>query len=518
MSNQKLQQKVFSKYKKPLAPVPNLVENQINSFKWFIESGIKETIQEFFPITDYADKKFELNVSSFQVIMPEFDEYYAKENKLTYAAQLKATIMLKNRALNDVKEQEIMLTDIPFMTPSGTFIMNGVERVVVSQLARSYGISFTEHDTRNGRKFGAKVIPARGAWVEMETEKDDVVYVRIDKKRKFPITTLLRAFGLSTDKEILKAYEDDEKTLAFIKKALERDPVRSQDEAYVEIYKKLRDGEIATVENAKEFFMSMFASDRYDLSVVGRYHFNKRFDLPVDKKSTEQGYLDLRDFKVMMTKIAELNTDPEAHADDIDHLGSRRVRYVGELLQQKVRKGMAQMKRNIQDRMSTVDAETILPINLMNQRPLQARIKEFFTTSQLSQFMNQENILGEIEHLRILSTLGPGGLTRERAGFEVRDVHPSHYGRVCPIHTPEGPNIGLILHLSIYARMNEFGMIETPYIKVENGKITGEIVYMNAMEEEKYNIAHAGIPYDEATGMIGADRVEGRKKKRTRFD
>lgn len=512
MPTQGLPQKRFAKYRKPLAPLPHLVENQINSFKWFIEQGLKETIKEFFPLSDYAEKKFELNISDFKVIPPEFDETYAKVNKLTYAGELKATIVLKNHALKEVKEQEIMLTEIPFMTPSGSFIMNGVERIVVSQLARSYGVSFTEHDTKVGKKFGAKIIPERGAWVEMETEKDDVIFVRIDKKRKFPVTTLLRAFGLSADKDILEAFKNEEHVLPFIKKSLERDPAKSSDEAYVEIYKKLRDGEIATVENAREFFESMFMSDRYDISVVGRYHFNKRFELPTDKKSIAQPHITQEDLMILVKKISSLNIDPEAHGDDIDHLGSRRVRYVGELLQQKVRKGMSQMKRNIQDRMSTVDAETIIPINLVNQRPLQARIKEFFTTSQLSQFMLQENILGEIEHLRILSTLGPGGLTRERAGFEVRDVHPSHYGRVCPIHTPEGPNIGLILHMALYARMNEFGMIETPYIKVENGKITGEIEYMNAMDEEKYNIAHAGVEYDEKTGKITKDRVEGRKK------
>jgi DNA-directed RNA polymerase subunit beta len=502
MSNQAVVQKFFAKYRKPLAPMPNLVENQVNSFKWFIESGLKETIKEFFPISDYSSKKFELNIDSFEVTLPEFGEYYARENKLSYDAQLKATITLKNKTLNDVKKQEIFLSDIPFMTPHGTFIMNGVERVIVPQLARSYGVFFTEHETRNGQKFGAKIIPARGAWIEIETEKDDVVYVRIDKKRKFAMTTLLRAFGLSETSQLVDTFKNDEHTAHFLKATLEKDSTKSQEEAYVEIYKKLRDGEIATVDNAREFFQSIFLDDRYDLSVVGRYHFNKRFDLDVSAKAVEQPLLTQEDLIVIFKHIVNLNITDGAHADDIDHLGSRRVRFVGELLQQKVRKGMSQMKRNIQDRMSTIDTETILPINIVNQRPLQARIKEFFTTSQLSQFMNQENILGEIEHLRTLSALGPGGLTRERAGFEVRDVHPSHYGRVCPIHTPEGPNIGLILHLAVYARINEFGMIETPYVKVEKGVITGEITYLNAMDEERYNIASASIEYDADSGKI----------------
>jgi DNA-directed RNA polymerase subunit beta len=512
MSDQVITQKFFSKYREPLAPLPNLVENQIDSYRWFIEKGLQETIKEFFPITDYSEKKFELKVKSFELIPPEFDEYHAKKNKLSYDAQLKAVIELNNKTLKDTKEQEIFLSDVPFMTPHGTFIINGVERVIVPQLARSYGVFFTEHDTKNGKKFGAKIIPERGAWIEMETEKDGVIQVRIDKKRKFPVTTLLRAFGLATEKEILAAFKGNDISEAHMKDALERDSIKTQDEAFVEIYKKLRDGEIATVDNGKEFFNSIFGSDRYDLSRVGRYHFNKRFDLGIEEKDLKSSLLTVEDLKIIINKIAELNTTEGAHADDIDHLGSRRVRYVGELVQQKVRKGMSQMKRNVQDRMSTIDNETMLPINLINQRPLQARIKEFFATNQLSQFMNQENTLGEIEHLRILSALGPGGLTRERAGFEVRDVHPSHYGRVCPIHTPEGPNIGLVLHLSMYARINEFGMIETPYVKVNKGKITGEIMYLNAMEEEKYNIAHAGIAYDAKTGKIEKSRVEGRRK------
>ncbi|MDD3662768.1 MAG: DNA-directed RNA polymerase subunit beta, partial [Candidatus Pacebacteria bacterium] len=278
-------------------------------------------------------------------------------------------------------------------------------------------------------------------------------------------------------------------------------------------YKRLRDGDLATPDNAREFITMLLSSERYDLSPVGRFRFNKRFEKSMDDKEMERRTISFVDVVEIIKHIVELNNDPHATSDDIDHLGQRRVRYVGEMLQQKVRMGMAQIKRNIQDRMSTIDTATTLPIAIINQRPLQARIKEFFTANQLSQFMNQENVMAEVEHLRTLSALGPGGLTRERAGLEVRDVHTSHYGRVCPIHTPEGPNIGLILHLSTYAKINEFGIIETPYIKVKNGKITSEVVYLNALEEEKYNIAHAGIIYDE-NGNIVNEKVEARLKTR----
>lgn len=514
----KLPQKMFSKYREPLSPMPNLVENQIESYKWFLEKGLKETIKEFFPLGDYSGKKFELTCERFEFIGPEFDEYHARENKLMYEGLLKATIKLHNKTTDSDKEQEILLSEIPMMTDHGTFIVNGVERVIVPQLARSYGVFFTENETKHGKFFGAKIIPARGAWIELDTEKEENLIVRIDKKRKFHVTTLLRALGLETNEAILKAFDGDEHATRYIKRALERDhAVKNASDAVVEIHKKLRDGEIANPDNARDFVDSLFSEERYELSDVGRYHFNKRFDLSMDDKELAKQTLTAEDVVVILKNMVKLDETPGSKADDIDHLGSRRVRFVGELLQQKVRKGMSQMKRNIQDKMSTIDTDTMLPMNIINQRPLQARIKEFFSTNQLSQFMNQENALSEIEHLRTLSALGPGGLTRERAGFEVRDVHPSHYGRVCPIHTPEGPNIGLILHLSLYARINEFGMIETPYVKVTKGKITGDIEYLNAMQEEAFTIAHAGIKYDAKTGKITSDYVEARMDGRPKM-
>jgi DNA-directed RNA polymerase subunit beta len=297
----------------------------------------------------------------------------------------------------------------------------------------------------------------------------------------------------------------------MMKITLEKDGVKTLSDSYIEIYKRLRDGDMATPENAKEFIDSLFTAERYDLSPVGRFRFNQRFHKSMDEQELLRRTISKEDLITVIMHIITLNNTPEAEPDDIDHLGQRRVRFVGEILQQKIRTGMMQIKRNIQDRMSIIDVDTALPIHIINQRPLQARIKEFFTTNQLSQFMAQENVLYEIEHLRTLSALGPGGLTRERAGLEVRDVHPSHYGRVCPIHTPEGPNIGLILHLSTYAKINEFGIIETPYIRVKKGQITSEIVYLNALEEEEYNIAHAGIPYDK-NGKITKDKVEARIK------
>lgn len=501
--------KTFAKYREALTDLPNLVKNQMDSYKVLIERDIPDILKEFNPITDYTEKKFALEFVSFEIATPKHDEDYAKENKLTYEAPMRARIKLTNKVLNTVKEQEIFMADFPVMTVHGTFIVNGVERVVVPQLARSFGVFFDTEDIKGKRYFGAKVIPSRGAWMEILSEPENNIVVKIDKKRKFSVIALLRAMGLSTDEAILKAFED-ETAREIVRQMIERETVKNSHEAYIEIYKKLRDGDLANADNSREFFESLFSAERYDISPVGRYRFNKRFNLPLEGKDAKKKAFDKDDLVRVITHIIKLNADPNAVGDDIDHLGSRRVRYVGEMMALAVRKGMLQMKRNIQDKMSVIDTDTTLPTVLVNQRPLQARIKEFFTVNQLSQFMNQENLLAEVEHLRTLSALGPGGLTRERAGFEVRDVHTSHYGRVCPIHTPEGPNIGLILRLSMYARINDFGIIETPYIKVKAGKISKEIVFMNALEEENYIIANAGVNYDKS-GKILDTKVAARK-------
>jgi DNA-directed RNA polymerase subunit beta len=508
MKSIKREKKYFGKFKAPLIAAPNMVSHQTESFKWLLEKGLAEVFKEFSPITDYAEKKFELSFSSFEITNPKYDEHYAKDNKMSYEGKLSAKVKLKNKLLSTEKEQEIFLTDLPLMTDHGTFIINGIERVIVPQLARSFGMFFTANEIKGKRYFGAKIIPSRGAWIEIESDADDLIYVKIDKKRKFPVTSLLRILG-ATDKQMVEYFKDNELVQKAMELNLAKDHAKTTDDSYVEIYKRLRDGDLATAENAREFINGIFSAERYDVSKVGRFRFNKRFNKSMEAKELERKTINLDDVLTIISNIISLNHDEDAIEDDIDHLGSRRVRFVGELFQAKIRVGMSQMKRNIQDRMSTVEPDITMPVNFISPRPLQARIKEFFTTNQLSQFMAQENILQEIEHLRTLSALGPGGLTRERAGFEVRDVHPSHYGRVCPIHTPEGPNIGLILRLSVYAKVNDFGMIETPYVKVKHGVITDEIKYFNALEEENFKIAHAATNVDEKGKIVG-DEVEVR--------
>jgi DNA-directed RNA polymerase subunit beta len=502
-------QKFFGRFKEPLVPTPNFVEPQINSFTWLIEKGLKEVFEEFSSIKDYSEKKFQLDFTGFELSQPKFDEYYAKDQKLSYEAPLKVKVRLKNLVLGTTKEQEIFMADFPLMTSHGTFIISGIERVIVPQLARSYGVFFTDNEVKGRKLFGAKIIPSRGAWVEIESDSDGVMYVRIDRKRKFPATTLLRVLGAETEESIKKLFAGDVFAKQSVEKTLAKDHAQTMDDAFIEIHKRLRDGDLATAENAREFVRSIFDAERYDLSPVGRHMFNRRFGKKMDEKELRRKTISLEDAVTIISHIALLNNTPHAIADDIDHLGTRRVRFVGELFQQKIRTGMSQIKRNIQNRMSTIDTDVTLPVQFISPKPLQARIKEFFTTNQLSQFMLQENPLAEIEHLRTLSALGPGGLSRTRAGFEVRDVHPSHYGRICPIHTPEGPNIGLVLRLAVYARINDFGMIETPYARVKDGKITSEIVYLNASEEEGYAIAHSATPYD-ADGNITVQEVEVR--------
>ncbi len=501
--------KYFSRYKKALTVMPNLVESQFTSFNWLVETGIGEVLKEFSPITDYAGKKFDLSFTNFELSKPKYDEHYAKVNKLSYEGQIKVKVKLKNKMLDAVKEQEMFLADFPLMTNHGTFIINGIERVIAPQLARSFGIFFTLNELKGKNFFGAKIIPTRGVWMEIESDVDGTIYARIDRKRKFPITSLLRILGAQTNEAIISLFANNPEAKKTIELTLAKDHAKTTDDSYIEIHKRLRDGDLATADNAREFIGNIFKADRYDLSPVGRFRFNKRFGKSMDEKELERKTISVDDMATIISHIVLLNNTPEALEDDIDHLGSRRVRYVGELLQQKIRVGMTQMKRNIQDKMSTIEPDITLPVSFVFPRPLQARIKEFFTTNQLSQFMLQENVLSELEHLRLLTALGPGGLTRERAGFEVRDIHPSHYGRLCPIHTPEGPNIGLVLHLSLFARINDFGMIETPYAKVKNGKILDEIVYLNALEEENHRIAHAAIPYDKE-GNISVDEVEVR--------
>ncbi|MBV9159271.1 MAG: DNA-directed RNA polymerase subunit beta [Candidatus Kaiserbacteria bacterium] len=505
-------QKYFGRHREPLVKLPSLVESQIASFTEFVEGGAERVFKEFSPISDHSGKKFELTLKKFTFGDLRWDEHYAKQQMKTYEAPLSMVVELKNKTTGEKKEQEIFLADFPWMTAHGTFIINGVERIIVPQLARSYGVFFEAVPYKGKNYFAAKVIPSRGVWIEIESDADGAIYVKIDRKRRFPVTALLRVLGLTDEKMISAKFAGSAARDAIVA-TIAHDTAHTVDEAFVEIYRRLRDGDIATAENARDHVQSILSAERYDFSKVGRFHFNRRFGLPTTEKEISNSTLSLEDIVRIVTHIAELNQNPNSEGDDIDHLGFRRVRFAGELLEQRMRVGLSRMKRNIQDRMAMVDAETTTPVSFVNPRPFQAAIREFFTTDQLSQLMQQYNTLDEIEHLRTLSTLGRGGLTSERAGLEVRDVHSSHYGRVCPIHTPEGKNIGLVLHMSLYARPNEFGIIETPYAKVENGKITKEIAYLNALEEENFPIAHAATPRDEdgkLTEKIAEVRFHGK--------
>ncbi len=509
-------QKTFSRYREAHTELPNLVEPQLTSFKWLVTAGLGEVFREFSPIRDYGEKKFDLHFVSYELGTPQFDEYYAKENMRTYEAQLKAIVKLKNKTLGTENQQEIFLADFPMMTDHGTFIINGVERVVVPQLARSSGVFFTSQLIKGNTYFGAKIIPGRGVWIEIESEADGAIYVRIDRKRKIPVTSFLRILGATHDRDMLDLFARVEGGKVWIEGTLAKDPAKNTEDAFIEMYRRLRDGDIATPDTARDFVRSVLGEERYDLSEVGRHRFNDRFQKPLTPEEIARRTISLDDLVTIVKHVIELNEDPDAVADDIDHLGFRRVRFVGEMMQQKIRVGVSRMKRNIQDRMSTIEPETSSPVTIINPRPLQAAIKEFFTTNQLSQFMQQQNMLTELEHLRTLSALGPGGLTRERAGFEVRDVHPSHYGRVCPIHTPEGPNIGLILHLANFSIIDRFGFIQTPYVKVKDGKLTKDLVYLNALEEEDAYIAHAVTPLDER-GVITEEQIEVRHRGEPRL-
>ncbi|MEK9168271.1 MAG: DNA-directed RNA polymerase subunit beta [Patescibacteria group bacterium] len=507
----KLPTKNFSSYSgfDQLIKQQFLAEGQIASWNWFVKAGLKELFEEISPIKDHSGESLEIYFSDYYFDEPKYDEETAQFKDLTYEAALRVKVKLVNLLTKKTNEEEVYLGDFPIMTKRGTFIVNGVERVVVSQVIRSPGVFFTAEVSKGQKFFGAKVIPNRGSWLEFATESDGFIGVKIDRHRKAPITNLLRIFGLKDNEAIIKTFSDvDTGQIKFIEATLKKDAAKDAPGSYIEVYKRLRPGDLATPENAKSLIDAMFRrSDRYSLSGVGRFKFNQRVGL----KNKESQLIDLEDLILVVKEIIKLNNDHSAEPDDIDHLGNRRIKSVGELLQNRLYVGFARLRRNIQDRMSTSEIETLTPIQLINPRPLVAIIREFFATSQLSQFMNQINSLSELEHKRMLSSMGPGGLTRERAGFEVRDVHTSHYGRICPIETPEGQNIGLINYLANYARLNEFGFLETPYLKIKNGKITGEIVWFNALEEEKYKIAQGSTKLDKS-GKIINEIVESRIK------
>jgi DNA-directed RNA polymerase subunit beta len=505
-----LVQKTFAAYRAPRVEFPDLVGHQRDSFKWLLRDGLKELFKEFTPINDYSGKKFELRIDGFEIGDPKTDETDARENMKTFEAPLKVSVTLMNKTFGSEKSQDIFLADLPMMTPHGSFIVSGVERAIVPQLARSFGAFFVSEEIKGKQWFGAKIIPSRGVWIEIESDSDGAIYVKIDRKRKFPVTNLLTIFGAGQGAAILAHYKNDEIATAALKATLAHDTTKTPEESFVEVHRRMRDGDLATPENAKQYVESLFTPERYDLNKIGRHRLNARFGRPTDEKALAKRTLSLEDLLSIVGEIARLNADPAAHPDDIDDLAFRRVKFVGELLQSRMRVGMSRMKRNIQDRMSTIESETTLPMAFFNPRPFQASVREFYTANQLSQFMDQQNILAELESMRTFSALGPGGLTRERAGFEVRDVHPSHYGRLCPIHTPEGQNIGLILRLALHARTNEYGVIETPYSVIKKGMVTDDVIYLNALEEKDHVIAHGATPVD-AKGKIVPDSIEARR-------
>ena len=563
----------------------NLLQIQKDSYQWFVTEGIKEVFEDLFPIESFSGS-LSLEFGEYEFDTPRYSIKECKDRQITYAAPLKVQTRLFNNETGEVKEQEIFLGDMPLMTESGTFIINGAERVIVSQLVRSPNAYYSKEIDKNGKPvFASKIIPTRGTWLEYETDAKDVIYVRIDRTRKVPITTLLRAFGLSSDEEILEMFDNNE----YLKNTIEKDSTKNTDEALIEIYEKLRPGEPTTLDSSKNQLITRFFDNfRYDLAKVGRYKFNKKLnvldrllnnvlaeDIIVDgevicsagtkvtkdvmkdiEKYFREGYgkcevtinKELDSHNVVQIVKVYSNLDPKkvvtiigndqdidvktltisdvyatvsyylnlmegiGHDDEIDHLGNRRIRQVGELLQNQFKVGISRMERVIRERMTTQEIESVTPKTLINIRPVTAVIKEFFGSSQLSQFMDQVNPIAELTHKRRLSALGPGGLSRDRAGMEVRDVNPSHYGRICPIESPEGQNIGLITSLASYAKVDEYGFIQTPYRKVENRKLTDQVDYLTADQENEYYISQATVNVNddmEITDKVVAGRYRG---------
>ena len=494
--------RVYFTKTKDIITIPNLVDHQNKSFQWFVDEGLGELLAEISPIDDYTGTKLTLSFKDYRFEEPKTTEAVAHENNVSYEAPLKATVVLTNKVTGEVKEQEIYLGDFPWMTDRGTFVINGAERVVVSQLIRSAGVFFTADTHGATNLYGAKVIPGRGAWLEFETAASGAIFVKIDRKRKIPVTTLLRALGV-TDTQIRDRFKHvDQGKLNYVEATLEKDTTRGTNDALIEVYRRLRPGDLATYENARNLLENMFYNfKRFDFSRVGRYKINKRLDLKVPN-TIENRIMRLEDLLAIIEEIIRLNNSQEP-GDDIDSLANRRVKLVGELVQRQFRIGLLRMERNTKDRMSMSEIETVTPAQLINARPIVAAVREFFASSQLSQFMDQINPLSELAHKRRLSSMGPGGLSRERAGFEVRDAHATHYGRICTVETPEGANIGLVLNMASYARVNDYGFIETPYRKVINAvtaaKSAGHIAAVNLENEKGKVIVKAGATITAAS-------------------
>ncbi len=477
-------------------PIPDLIAHQKDSWEDFVKNGLREIFTELNPIDDYTGQKLSLRFKDYYFKEPKESERDAKYNLATYEAPLHVLVELENKLTGKKKEQDIYFGDYPWMTDRATFIINGTERVIVSQLIRSAGVFFTAERVGLKNFYGAKVIPGRGAWLEFETAANGSINVKIDRRRKVPVTTFMRALGM-TKSEIQKKFDDvDTGDIKFIESTFEKDTTSTQGEALLEVYRRLRPGDLATVENAKSMIeRTFFDPKRYDYSNVGRFKINRRlgFDTPNDSMHRT---LQMEDLCAIISEIIRLNNTQEP-ADDIDSLANRRVKLVGELVQRQFRLGMLRLQRNILDRMSMANPDEVTPSQLLNSRPVVAAVKEFFASSQLSQLMDETNPFSELAHKRRLSSMGPGGLTRERAGFDVRDAHPTHYGRICTVETPEGGNVGLVLNIATYARINEYGFIEAPYRVVKNGKITDEVVYVDAAAENDMVIADASVKLDK---------------------
>ncbi len=529
--------KSFSRLKHVL-DLPNLIDIQKASFHWFMEEGLRETIDDISPIEDYTGT-LAVEFAEYKFGEPQFTIQECREKDLTYQVPLSMTVRFVNKETGEIREQTVFMGDFPMMTEFGTFIINGTERVIVTQLVRSPGAYLMEPKDATKQVFTANLMPSRGSWLELEIDKKGIVYARIDRKRKLPITTLLRALpeedpstgfklDTSSDEALLKLFDNS----VFIQLTLEKDTTESEEQALIEVFKKQRPGEPPTVENARNLLNSLFFDPkRYDLTKVGRYKLNQRLEVDVPegvRVLTTQDILALvkrlvelpaklgvpEDSKDYAADAATLSRDPiRGELDEYEDFGNRRLRTVGELIQEAFRVGLYRMERVVRERMTTEDVDTITPQTIINIRPVVAALKEFFGSSQLSQFLDQTNSLASLTHRRRLSALGAGGLTRERAPIEVRDVHPTHYGRMCPIETPEGPNIGLMGSLASYATVSEFGFIQTPYRKVVNGRVTDEIVYLDAAEETQYTIAQASEPVDEKTGRFLHDQVLCRSKE-----
>ena len=495
-----------------LLKTPDLIAHQKESWKDFVDNGLSEIFEEINPIDDYTGQKLALRFKSYEFQAPKTTKDFAKENNLTFEAPLHVQVELTNKVTGEVKEQEIYLGDYPWMTNQGTFIINGTERVIVSQLIRSEGVYFNAETGSDGKKYyGAKLIPVRGAWLEFETDpKTGVIYVKIDRRRKLPVTTFLRALGRMTNAEMREIFADvDNGDVKFIQSTLEKDQSAGPNEALIEVYRRLRPGDLATIENARNMIERMFFDfKRFDYGRVGRYKINKRLKLETPN-TTENRSFQMEDLFEIVKEVIRLNNS-QGEVDDIDSLDNRRVKLVGELVARQFRVGMLRMQRNAMDRMSMTDIETVTPGQLVNARPVVAAVREFFAGSQLAQVMDETNPLSELSHKRRLSSMGPGGVTRDRAGLEVRDSHPTHYGRICLVETPEGGNVGLVTNLATFARINEYGFIEAPYLRVKDGKVTDEVVYLDADHEMREIIADAGSKLNE-DGSFVESQVSARK-------